>query len=126
MANDSSLQLLNVIAQTIYNKNGFNIFALDMTQTSHTADYLLIAEGNVDRHVKALAKSIIEETEKIHRLPYLVDGLEQGNWVVIDFVDVNVHLFIPELRERYALEELWGAGKIVDLDIVVPTNKESL
>lgn len=120
---DSKKIFLNFIAQAIFDKNGCNIFALDIRNVTDFTDYLIIAEGNVNRHVVAIAKKIIEEAEKIGEKPIHVDGLTTGEWVVIDFVDLVVHLFVPEFRQRYNLEELWGDGEIVDLNIVLPNKR---
>ncbi len=120
---DDSLKLLNLIAQTIFDKNGSNIFALDVRETDSMTDYLIIAEGNVNRHVRSLSKRIIEAAGRDGVEPFLKEGDQEGDWLVIDFVDVVVHLFVPEVRERFALEELWNEGKIVDLDIIVPSKK---
>ena len=105
--------MLNKIAQIIYNKKGSNILALDLQGVSTIANYLLIAEGNVDCHVISIAKAIIEDVKH----PIHVEGLANGDWVVIDFGDVIVHLFRPGLREKYSLEKLWKSGQIVDLSI---------
>lgn len=114
---DSSRQLLNYFSQVIYDKKGANIFCLDLSNTSSFFKYILIAEGTVDRHVKALAKHIIEAAEKKGLSPYLIDGERNGDWIVMDFSDIAIHLFIPEVREKYALEELWNEGEIIDLEI---------
>lgn len=113
-------QFLNAIAQAIFDKNGANIFALDLREVSNLADFVIIAEGNVDRHVKALARKVIEASEPFGETPFILEGENRGDWIVIDFVGVVVHLFTPEMRQRYSLEELWCEGKIVDLEIILP------
>ena len=82
-------------------------------------DYFIIAEGTVDRHVKALSQAIMDElsSKKGKRTPLHVEGEREGDWVVIDYGDFVIHLFIPELREKYALEELWQKGRVVDVTI---------
>ena len=110
---------LDIIAQTLFDKKGFNILALDVREISTLTDYYIIVEGNVDRHVTALAKAVIERLKKEGEQPAHVEGLELGDWVVVDFVSVIVHLFKPGMRERYRLEELWQAAKVVDLGIEV-------
>lgn len=106
--------MLNQIAQIIYDKKGSNILALDIRGLSSITDYLLIAEGNVDRHVISIAAAIIEQKKGslIH-----AEGLQVGDWIVLDYGEVVVHLFQPGLREKYALEKLWNQGQIVDLTI---------
>lgn len=111
------MPILNRIAQVIYDKKGMNILGLDVRGVSSMTDYVIIAEGNVDRHVIAIADAIIgvlkeEGTKAIH-----TEGLQSGDWVVIDFLDIMVHLFMPGLREKYRLEELWKEGHILDLTI---------
>ncbi|MEM1283073.1 MAG: ribosome silencing factor [Chlamydiota bacterium] len=120
---DRTDKFLNSIAQTIFDKNGANIFALDMRGVTDLADFIIIAEGNVDRHVKAIAKNVIEAAERLGEKPFIVEGEKNGDWIVIDFIGVIVHLFIPEVRQRYALERLWCDGKIVDLEITLPMRR---
>jgi ribosome-associated protein len=122
---ENPIMLLNIIAQTVFDKKGFNILALDVKGISTIADYLLIAEGNVDRHVKALASTIVEELAKHGIRPIHVEGLKEGDWIVIDYVDIMVHLFMPGLREKYQLERLWQAGKIIDVKINVGNEVEA-
>ncbi len=114
--------ILTLIAQTIYDKKGINILGLDLRGISSLADFVVIAEGNVDRHVIAIAKAILETLEEIGIKPYQVEGLQTGDWVVIDFLDYMVHLFMPGLRDKYRLEELWKEGKILDLPINATTS----
>ena len=109
-----SLSLLNRIAQIIYDKKGSNILALDMKESSSMADYFLIAEGSIERHVSSIAHSIIDGLEE---KAVKIEGLRAGDWVVLDFVEVVIHLFRPGLREKYSLEKLWRESSIVDLEI---------
>jgi len=113
------LETLNDIAQVIYDKKGSNILALDVRGISSISDYLIIAEGNVDRHVTSMGKAILEDLKQKGEVPVHVEGLQSGDWVVIDFSEVVVHIFMPGLRERYKLERLWEQSKIVDLNIDV-------
>jgi ribosome-associated protein len=108
---------LTFLAQTIFDKKGFNILVLDVQSVNTMTDYLVIAEGNVDRHVKAIAQAVIDGMEQLGHPLCNSEGSQAADWIVLDFGDVMVHLFIPELRERYALEELWNDGKIVDVEI---------
>ena len=112
-------EILNLIAQVIYDKKGMNILALDVQGLSNIADFLLIAEGNVDRHVTAIARSIVEELHERGENPVHVEGLQTGDWIVIDYSGIMVHLCMPGYRERYSLEKLWSESKIVDLEIDV-------
>lgn len=107
------------MSQAIYDKKGSNIIALDVRGVSTLTDYIVIAEGNVDRHVLAIASSVEKTLQEKGEKPLRVEGRQNGDWVIIDFGAVMVHLFMPGLREKYQLEKLWSEGKIVDLELDV-------
>lgn len=111
------IKMLNVLAQTIYDKKGYNIIAIDVRDTSSLTDYLLIAEGHVDRHVQAIGKALIEKTEELDLKVFHLNGQDTGDWIVIDCGDMMIHLFEPEMRDKYRLEQVWKKGKIIDLDL---------
>lgn len=115
------LIILNKIAQVIYDKKGFNILALDVRGLSSITDFIIIAEGNVDRHVSAIARAVEEELRKTGERPFCVEGAEEGDWVVVDYSSIMVHIFQPGFREKYKLETLWKESKIVDLEILTST-----
>lgn len=105
---------LIAICQAIADKKGMNILALDVRGICTMADYFVIAEGRVDRHVQALANNV----EKVlNQTPYRAEGREYGEWIVLDYLDILVHLFTPEMREKYQLETLWKEGKVVSLPL---------
>lgn len=110
---------LDTVAQAIFDKKGVNIIALDVRGISTMTDYYIIAEGSVDRHVKSLARAVNEQMKSQGWECLYMDGADDGDWIVLDYGEFVVHLLIPEMREKYCLEELWHQAKIVDLDIVV-------
>jgi ribosome-associated protein len=114
---DSYLKTLTEVAQAIYDKKGFNILVLDVKNICTMTDYFIIAEGTVDRHVKAISQTIVDQLAKHNHHPYHIEGEREGDWIVLDYTDFIVHLFVPDLREKYALEELWKHGHIVDVKI---------
>jgi len=118
MINDD-LKLLDSIAQSIFDKKGVNIIAFDVRSFSTMTDYYVIGEGLVDRHVSALGRGIIDTLEDEGLGPLHVEGALTGDWMVIDYGSIVVHLLTPEMREKYSLEELWRQGKIVRLKIEV-------
>lgn len=122
---NSTLKDLTRIAQAVYDKKGSNTLIIDVRNISTMTDYFIIAEGTVDRHVKAISNTIIDELAQLKRTPLHVEGQQEGDWVVVDYGDYVIHLFTPELREKYALEELWRKGQVVDvkIDTTNPTNK---
>lgn len=111
------LFILNKIAQAIFDKKGMNILALDVRNVSSLTDYVIIAEGNVDRHVISMANEVEKVLKEISLKPSHEEGWNVGDWVVLDYNYIMVHLFIPGVREKYHLEELWKDAEIVDLSI---------
>lgn len=113
-----SKDLIQKISQTIYDKKGLNILALEVGHFSTVADYLVIAEGNVERHVMAIGQEIISVLRDEHGVrPHHVEGLHTGDWVLIDYCDILIHLFMPGMREKFQLEKLWADGKTIDLEL---------
>ena len=118
------LELLKAAAQAIYDKKGFNITAIDVRGVSSLTDYFLIAEANVDRHAKALGQAAARALREEGLRPSHTEGLETGDWIVMDCWQIVVHIFGPDLRERYQLERLWEEGKIVDLNLSIESQSE--
>jgi ribosome-associated protein len=116
---------LNAIAQTIFDKKGSNILALDIREISTLTDYVVIAEGNIDKHVIAIAQAIIDRLQELGQAPVYVEGIKTGDWVVIDYLHIMVHIFMPGLRDKYQLEQLWREGHIVDLQIDISAKESS-
>lgn len=112
--------MINTLAQTLYDKKAFNIIAIDVRGVSSMTDYFIIAEGSVPRHVQALAREVAQKAKELGLSVFHTEGESFGDWVAIDCGEVLIHIFIPELREIYALEQLWHEGKIVPLEIKVP------
>jgi ribosome-associated protein len=81
---------------------------LDLRHLSDAADYFIIVSGTSDTHVRAIAEHVIETLQADGVRPYMVEGLAQGRWVLVDYVDFVVHVFHPTLRAFYQLEGLWG------------------
>lgn len=111
---EEPLAFVKSVAQLIFDKKGFNIMAIDVRDVSTMADFFLIAEGNVSRHVSSMGEAILELKKDT---PSFVEGLGEGEWVVIDYLYVVIHLFTPPFRDKYRLEELWHEGKIIDLNL---------
>ncbi|HSX37510.1 MAG TPA: ribosome silencing factor [Chlamydiales bacterium] len=111
------VSMLNSIAQLIYEKNGFNILAIDVQGFSTITDYFLIAEGHVDRHLMSIAQSIIANMEKLEEKLIHIEGLQTGDWIVLDYGPIMIHLFTAGLREKYSLERLWPDSKLVEIKI---------
>lgn len=94
-------------------KKGEDILLLDIRELTDFAEYFVICSGTSDRMLKALADEVLERVRAIHGLKGCIEGLPQEGWLLIDYVDVVVHLFSPDRRDYYRLEELWGKGKVL-------------
>ena len=95
-----------------------SIKCMDVRHLTSVTDVMVIATGRSDRHVRALADSIIESCKRAGEQPLGVEGQDAGEWVLVDLSDVVVHVMLPRVREFYNLEKLWDiparneAGKL--------------
>lgn len=88
---------------------------LDVQGLSDVADYFIVTSGNSDRHVQGIANRVMLELAKLGIEPLSIEGLEDGQWVLIDYGDVLVQVFYEPQRDYYDLESLWMRAKRVDL-----------
>jgi ribosome-associated protein len=84
-----------------------NVKVLNVRGLTDIADYMVVASGNSDRHVKSIAERVVQWAKASGQRPYGVEGENDGEWVLVDLPDVMVHIMLPRVREFYALEELW-------------------
>lgn len=108
--------LAHSAVEAILDRKGFDIRVLDMRKVSGVADLFVVASGAADLQVRALADAVQEQIREEHgERPWHVEGMEHLQWVVLDYVDLVVHLFLPEKRAFYNLERLWGDAPIEDV-----------
>jgi ribosome-associated protein len=86
-----------------------DIIAIDLSNKSPMADFMVIASGRSNRHVASVAEHLTEAL-KSHGYRGRAEGLPQGDWVLVDAMDVIVHVFRPEVRAFYNLEKMWNGG----------------
>ena len=89
-------------------KKAFDLVELDLRALSSVTDRVLIANGSSPPHLKALQQEICLRMKKEGHRVHRVSGTPESGWVVLDFIDVVVHLFTPDVRRYYALDELWS------------------
>lgn len=97
------------IAEAALDRNAREGVVLDLRGLSDATDYFVVLSGDSDVHARAIADSISERVEEEHReTPAGVEGQSSGRWILLDFIDIVVHVFLPRVREFYQLERLWG------------------
>ena len=108
---------INEIIEAITDRKGKKIALLDLQKIeSAPASSFVICQGNSTSQVSSIADSIRERVQKnLEVKPYNYDGYKNSQWIVIDYGDVMVHVFLPEFRDFYNLEELWNDANITNL-----------
>ena len=113
----SSYKRAFIAAQVAADHRAYNIVILDLRELTQLFDFFVIASGTSRRQMHAVSEEIDHEFEDRHRDKRLsISGYRESHWIVLDYGDILVHLFEPETREFYALEELWGNAKIVPFE----------
>ncbi len=111
----ASLSLAQRIAALCEEFKATDVTILSLKGVSDMTDYFVIASGSSDTHVRSTAQRVEEELKREGDRVTHAEGLEQGRWVILDYVDVVVHVFHPAMRAYYQLERLWGDAAIVPL-----------
>ena len=115
MQND---ELTKLIVDTLNESKAYDVTVLDVAKLTSFTDTMIIATGQSDRQVKALANSVMEEVKHQHHEILGAEGIEQGQWALLDFGDAIVHVMHPEMRNYYQLEKLWSHDQPEDLKSV--------
>jgi ribosome-associated protein len=93
-----------------------DVVLLDLKGVTDVTDYFLIASGTSDTHARAIAQNVVAELAKVGVPVHHEEGVTQGRWALLDYVDFVVHVFHPSLRSFYQLERLWSDAKVVPLE----------
>jgi ribosome-associated protein len=102
-------ELQDFILATLDSDKALNIVSIPLKGKTTIADYMLIATGTSSRHVSGMAQKLRDKLSTERKIKARVEGLESGDWAIVDAGDVMVHLFREEVRDFYDLEKLWGA-----------------
>lgn len=100
-------ELKQIAIQALEDLKALDISEYDVREMTSVTDYMLIASGTSDRHVKSLADAVVMACKKAGVQPMGVEGEREGEWVLVDLGDIVVHVMQPRIREFYALEKLW-------------------
>jgi ribosome-associated protein len=98
-------------------KKATDLVALDVRSLVSYTDYLVICTARNERQAKAIHDEVYHQLKRDGWLPARVEGERESEWVLMDYLDAVLHIFTPELRERYRLEVLWGEAERLDLDL---------
>lgn len=115
---EESAALARRIARIVDAKQGEDLVALDVRELVGYTDYLLIATARNERLAKAIHDDVYLRLKQEHgRLPARVEGEAEARWILLDYLDCVLHVFVPEVRDRYRLERLWGEAGRLDLGL---------
>ena len=112
-----SEKLSKAVVAGMQEKKAQDIVVMDMRDTKNAiADFFVICSGSSDKQVEAIARSVDEEVEKkLKENPWQMEGKNNKEWVILDYITVVVHIFKKDKREFYALEKLWGDAHITEI-----------
>jgi ribosome-associated protein len=99
--------LKTVVLDALADMKALEVKLLDVRGLTDIADFMLIASGTSDRHVRSVAQRVVERVKEAGFRPHGIEGQQDGDWVLIDLDDLIVHVMLPRVREFYGLEKLW-------------------
>ena len=99
--------LKTVVVDALADMKALEIKVLDVRGLTDIADWMVIASGTSDRHVRSVAQRVVERTKQAGFRPHGVEGQQDSDWVLIDLSEMIVHVMLPRVREFYGLEKLW-------------------
>ncbi len=111
----NSEQLCTLVIDALDDMKAQDIIKLDVRDMTTVTDFMIVASGTSNRHVKALVENVAEKAKEAGHKPIGVEGEEGGEWVLLDLQEAVVHVMLPKVREFYNLEKLWSLGLSGDL-----------
>ena len=104
----NSEQLSKLVVEALEEVKAQDIVKLDVRDLTTVTDYMIVASGTSNRHVKALADAVAEKSKEAGHRPCGIEGTDGSEWVLLDLQDTLVHVMLPRVREFYNLEKLWS------------------
>ena len=104
----NSEKLADLVIDALDDVKAKDIVKLDVRSMTTVTDYMVVASGTSNRHVKALVDNVAEKAKQAGRRPVGIEGEDGGEWVLLDLQDALVHVMLPKVREFYNLEKLWS------------------
>lgn len=105
--------MADLVVEAATDKKAEAVLVMNVSEVTTIADFFVLCSGRGERQVQAIADGIVEKAKAAGRMPVGVEGYSSGRWVLIDLGDVVVHAFVPEERDLYKLERLWGDAPVV-------------
>ena len=96
-------------------RKAVDVTVLDLRDLSSATDFFVIATGRSDIHVRAIAEHVLDSARGDGNRPEHIEGLDEGRWVLLDYIDHVVHIFHPSVRDFYRLEALWGDARSIPI-----------
>lgn len=123
--NDSEA-LLQLVVNALQEKKANDVVSLDLRNIKDTvSNFFVVTHGDSSTHVNALHQTVVEFSRKAGQPPYRVEGTENSEWIIVDFIDVVVHIFLRDKRSFYQLEELWHDAPATNHDTEKPEKKRT-
>ena len=112
-----TVTLLDAIVEGMRERKAKNITILNLTSIENrVTDYFVVCDADSRTHVNSIAESVAEVVEKLAKeLPYHTEGTQNGEWILIDYINIVAHVFLREMREHYNIEGLWGDAEITEI-----------
>lgn len=99
--------LRDLVVQTLDDMKAIDLTVIDVRGKTSITDFFVLASGTSDRHVKAMAETVIYKAKEAGEMPLGNEGVNEGEWALVDLNGVVVHLMLPKVRDYYQLEKLW-------------------
>jgi len=113
MSDLSPRAVADIVVEAAGDRKAEDILVLNVSELTTIADLFVICTGRSERQVQAIADAVREKAEEAGRRPLGLEGYAAGRWVLVDLGDVVVHAFVPDERQLYRLERLWGDAPVV-------------
>jgi ribosome-associated protein len=108
-------EALKIAIKAADDKKALDIVALDISQVCSFADYFLLCSGDSSRQIQAIAEEVREKLAAGGHRPAHIEGFDHAEWILLDYMDLVVHIFSKQARDYYDLERLWRDAKVLDL-----------
>ena len=108
-------KIIKIISNLIQDKRGFDITIINVSKLSTLTDYFILCTGDSEPQIKAIVKHIKDGLSKENIKPLHIEGTENLNWVLLDYIDIVINIFNPQMRDYYNIERLWSDAIITNV-----------